>query len=367
EASTNGGQTWNTVWSRTGQQQNSRAQAWINNVVDISSYSTSSTSFRFRYDGIVGTSTMEVAVDTFRIAPSTSSTLTADANRTSGSTCDIFTFVDRTAPASVSRKWKISTSNYVLKGGTNLSDSVLQVQFIQNGAYSVSLDTVTTICGNTVAGPGSSTKIIAIAAPSGLAGTWTGAQDTDWNNGCNWADGLVPPSQSNIVISSNSPFYPTLNQDFSANQLQILSGATLFIQTGFTLSVSGNTSLLGSVLGQGTLKLNGNNDQSLSAGYLPTTIIGEDTTSANQNLILSGSQYGLVMDFARRSTLQSVDVKVNNIVTPITIALRNASNVTVYSTSFTPNGTNGFQTVNLNWSVPAGNAYKLVMITPASG
>ena len=367
EASTNGGQTWNTVWTRTGQQQATRATAWTNNTVDIASYATSSTSFRFRYDGIVGTSTMEVAVDTFRLSPSTSTTLAADAARTAGSTCDIFTFVDRTAPASVSRKWRISPPNFSLYGGTTLTDSILRVTFTNSGAYVVSLDTVVTVCGNTQVGPGTSTKIISIAAPAGAAGLWTGAQDADWNNGCNWADGIAPGSGVVVTIPANMPNYPSVAGNVNVNDLSIASGASMDISTGNTVTVLGNINVGGIVSGNGTIKVAGSNDQSITAGYMPSTTFGLDTASANQNLILSGSQYGLVMDFARRSTLQSVDVKVSNIVTPVTVALRNSSNVTLYSTSVTPNGTNGFQTVNLNWSVPAGNGYKLVMITPSSG
>jgi hypothetical protein len=367
EASTNGGQTWNTVWTRTGQVQTSRAQAWTNNTVDVASYATSSTSFRFRYDGIVGTSTMEVAVDTFRLAPSTSTTLASDANRTAGSTCDIFTFVDRTAPASISRRWKISPPNFSLYGGTTLTDSVLRVTFTNSGAYVVSLDTVTTVCGNTQVGPGTSTKIISIAAPSGAAGQWTGAQDADWNNGCNWADGNVPGSGIVVTIPANMPNYPSVSGNVTVNDLSIASGANMDINSANTVTVFGNINVSGSVSGNGNIKVAGSGNQNITAGYMPSTVIGKDTASQNQSLILSGSQYGLVMDFARAATLQSVDVNVNNTTTPITIALRNASNVTVQSTTFTPNGTNGFQTVNLNWLVPAGTAYKLVMITPASG
>jgi hypothetical protein len=367
EASTNGGQTWNTVWSRTGQQQATRATAWTNNTVDVASYATSSTSFRFRYDGIVGTSTMEVAVDTFRLSPSTTTTLTADASRTAGSTCDIFTFVDRTAPASVSRRWKISPPNFSLYGGTTLTDSVLRVTFTNSGAYVVSLDTVTTVCGNTQVGPGTSTKIISIAAPAGAAGQWTGAQDADWNNGCNWADGIAPGSGVVITIPANMPNYPTVSGNVTVNDLSIASGATMEIASGNTVTVQGNINVSGFVNGSGTIKVAGANDQSITAGYMPSTTIGKDTASANQSLLLTGSQYGLVMDFARQANLQSVDVNVNNTTTPITIVLRNSSNVTVRSTTFTPSGNFGFQTVNLNWTVPAGTGYKLVMITPASG
>jgi len=367
EASTNGGQTWNTVWSRSGQQQTARTQSWSNNVVDVAQYATSSTSFRFRYDGIVGTSTMEVAVDTFRIAPSTTTTLVADASATAGSTCNIFTFVDRTTPASLTRKWKISPPNFNLYGGTTLNDSILRVTFTNSGAYVVSLDTVTTICGNTQVGPGTSTKIISIAAPSGVAGLWTGAQDADWNNGCNWADGSAPGSGVVVTIPANMPNYPTVSGNVTVNDLSISAGANLTISNGNIVTVLGNINVGGLVSGNGSIKVAGNNNQSITAGYMPLTTIGKDTASQNQSLILSGSQYGLVMDFARQAKLQSVDIKVNNTVSPATIVLRNSSNVTLFSTSVTPNGTNSFQTVNLNWTVPAGNGYKLVFITPVSG
>jgi parallel beta-helix repeat protein len=367
EASTNGGQTWNTVWSKVGQQQTSRAAAWTLNTVDIASYATSSTSFRFRYDGIIGTSTMEVAVDTFCLAPSTTTTLAADAAKTAGSTCDIFTFVDRTAPASVFRKWKISPPNFSLYGGTTLYDSILKVTFTNSGAYVISLDTVTTVCGSTQVGPGTSTKIISIAAPAGAAGVWTGAQDADWNNGCNWADGLVPSTGNVIAIPANMPNYPSISGNVSVNDLSISSGANLNISSGQTITVLGNINISGLVTGNGNIKVAGSGNQSITAGYMPSTTFGKDTSTANQNQILSASQYGLVLDFARQAILQSVDVKINNSTSVATIVLRNSSNVTLFSTTVTPSGTNGFQTVNLNWTVPAGTGYKLVMVTPISG
>ena len=50
--------------------------------------------------------------------------------------------------------------------------------------------------------------------PSGGSGstwTWTGCQDTDWFNACNWDRGSVPTSTSNVIIPGGTPREPTIS------------------------------------------------------------------------------------------------------------------------------------------------------------
>ena len=67
EVSTNGGTTWTTLWSLTGQQQTSSNDPWLQAVVNTAAYGGQA-SVRFRFRGVTGTSfTGDIGLDDFLV------------------------------------------------------------------------------------------------------------------------------------------------------------------------------------------------------------------------------------------------------------------------------------------------------------
>lgn len=67
EVSTNGGTTWTSIWSRTGQQQTSSADPWLQAVVNTAAYGGNA-NVKFRFRGVTGTSfTGDIGLDDFLV------------------------------------------------------------------------------------------------------------------------------------------------------------------------------------------------------------------------------------------------------------------------------------------------------------
>ncbi|MGH1339319.1 MAG: right-handed parallel beta-helix repeat-containing protein, partial [Aureispira sp.] len=67
EVSTNNGSTWTTIWSRTGQQQTSSNDPWLQAVVNTAAYGGNA-SVKFRFRGVTGTSfTGDIGLDDFLV------------------------------------------------------------------------------------------------------------------------------------------------------------------------------------------------------------------------------------------------------------------------------------------------------------
>ncbi len=81
---------------------------------------------------------------------------------------------------------------------------------------------------------------------------WTGTTSTDWNTDNNWNKGSVPTSSDEIYITSDPSNQPhvTLPAGTPAecSNLNILSGATLTVDAGKALTVSGDTDNEGTIL-----------------------------------------------------------------------------------------------------------------------
>ena len=95
---------------------------------------------------------------------------------------------------------------------------------------------------NTITGPVWSF----ITAP---VNTWTGATNTDWNVTSNWSGSVIPTSGVNVVINSSAGNQPVISGTPAAlcNGLTIGSGASLIINEGQALTVSGNLNNAGAL------------------------------------------------------------------------------------------------------------------------
>jgi hypothetical protein len=73
--------------------------------------------------------------------------------------------------------------------------------------------------------------------------SWTGGSDTSWTNTANWTNGVVPSStlESDVQVSTNNPIISG-STSATVSNLEVDSGASLTINAGGSLIVSGTSS-----------------------------------------------------------------------------------------------------------------------------
>jgi hypothetical protein len=105
-------------------------------------------------------------------------------------------------------------------------------------------------------------------APGAVKGTlcvWEGLCNTDWNDPCNWKNNHVPGSNDRVYIPSDTYYNPQLNGNAQIGELTINGqGETAQLHlNGNTLSVSGDYNCIDGLVTNGTIELNGGEDQNL--------------------------------------------------------------------------------------------------------
>ena len=96
----------------------------------------------------------------------------------------------------------------------------------------------------------SSTGILTVGA-SFTAGTWLGGISEDWSTATNWHGASVPGAATDVIIPDFAAFKPTISGMATpalCNNLTINQGATLSLDPGQALTVSGNLTNNGSLL-----------------------------------------------------------------------------------------------------------------------
>lgn len=74
--------------------------------------------------------------------------------------------------------------------------------------------------------------------PPVFVSTWTGINSSDWNDPLNWADGMVPGMNHEVVIMPG-PFQPVISFDVMIKKLAIMEGAAVITAPGAFLIISG--------------------------------------------------------------------------------------------------------------------------------
>lgn len=81
---------------------------------------------------------------------------------------------------------------------------------------------------------------------------WKGTTSNDWSVGSNWAKGTAPTSTGNVRISASAPNQPHITALAATpavcNNIEIEAGATLTINAGKALTVSGNVENEGALI-----------------------------------------------------------------------------------------------------------------------
>lgn len=72
---------------------------------------------------------------------------------------------------------------------------------------------------------------------SQASNTWTGVVNSAWENPQNWSAGMVPSAQSLVVVPSGRPNNPVVNSNVTVKALQVNTGATITVVTGFKITV----------------------------------------------------------------------------------------------------------------------------------
>jgi hypothetical protein len=71
--------------------------------------------------------------------------------------------------------------------------------------------------------------------------TWVGSVSTAWENGTNWSCGIVPDSNTDVIISIGSPNDPIINSNVTVKSVTANTGANLTVNPGFRLDITGSS------------------------------------------------------------------------------------------------------------------------------
>lgn len=115
-----------------------------------------------------------------------------------------------------------------IPGATSSTYSIVGVTPADVADYDV---VITGSCGTVT----SSVAGLIISQP----GSWTGAQNSDWNNAANWC-GTIPTSTTDVLIPATAANMPVLSNVGFARNIVIENGATVTVNTGGTLNLFGN-------------------------------------------------------------------------------------------------------------------------------
>lgn len=69
--------------------------------------------------------------------------------------------------------------------------------------------------------------------------TWTGQSDTSWENPANWNCHATPDANTDVLVNTGSPKYPTVSSNANCRSLNLAPGAAVNIKSGFSLQITG--------------------------------------------------------------------------------------------------------------------------------
>lgn len=113
--------------------------------------------------------------------------------------------------------------------------------------------------------------------------TWVGTTSTDWGTSTNWSPAGVPTTGDNITLGSGSGNQPVLDANRSIANITI-TARTLDLN-GYTLTVTGTTTLTGGTINNGLISFS--NTTTTFGG----TTFGAKVTAAVSNISFNGSKF----------------------------------------------------------------------------
>jgi len=178
--------------------------------------------------------------------------------------------------------------------------------------------------------------------------TWTGAANSSWTNPANWDNGV--PDHLYTTLIANVSNVPLIISNQSVKTITILSGATLDIAVGNTLSVRDSATNDGTVTGAGTVSLSGTASQPLRGNGTYHHL-----TLNNSNGAVVSSAGGTMVNITGRYTPTSGTLTTNN---NVTLKSNASGTATVMAGSVSGGYLNG--QVNIERYIPARRAWRLI-------
>jgi len=134
------------------------------------------------------------------------------------------------------------------------------------------------------------TGILNVASGACLAGTWTGATNTDWNTSSNWCGNVLPSSSTNVIIP-NVTNKPTITAAAVCNDITISAGSSLTISGTNTLTISGNFTNNGTFTANNTtVTFDGSTSQSIAGtSFDNLTVSGAGTKTFAASTTISNT------------------------------------------------------------------------------
>jgi hypothetical protein len=153
----------------------------------------------------------------------------------------------------------------------------------------------------------STAKVITIIpAASWIGGTSPG----NWNDGSNWCGGVVPTIDTDVVIPAGILFNPIVNAAALCRNLTISSSASLTVNSGQQINISGNLTNNGTVTVAGIMNFNGTTAQSIGGSGFGSyvRIIVNNTSGATPAFTIPSNG----LNIATTLTLTSGKVNLSN-------------------------------------------------------
>jgi hypothetical protein len=228
-------------------------------------------------------------------------------------------FTDLSSNSPTSWSWSFNPSTIMYAGGTNASSQNPQVQFLNNGAYTVALT------ATNAAGSNTNTRTDYIHV--GQQGLWIGgavANPMDWNTNLNWENHEVPLSTTNVSITPIAVNWPlkigNLVIGTDCNQLDMFSYSELIVIGDLTIQ-SGKT-FNADPTGATIIRVDGNwtNNGTFSPGLSTVEFVGSTdkianspSSSSNNNLTtVYSSQYTIFSNYFDISASGGFDISVGS-------------------------------------------------------
>lgn len=147
--------------------------------------------------------------------------------------------------------------------------------------------------------------------------TWTGATNSSWTNAGNWAGGVVPPSQAEVVIATTGS-NPVLTSNVSVSGLFMNAGTKISLGTG-TLTINGPITGSATIIGSltGNIVINGMSGShsfaNMNVGTLNFDQTSASTRSVNSFTVNTGAslKLGTAMEVYGDITLNSASMDFN--------------------------------------------------------
>ena len=124
--------------------------------------------------------------------------------------------------------------------------------------------------------------------------TWSGANNTDWSDNANWANGTAPSATTDVVIVPSAVNQPVITGARTVGDLTMADNATITIDASGSLDVAGNVDLgvNSGIQGDGSVALTGSNSGSTitinGSSSIENLVIESDYTLSSGILNITG-------------------------------------------------------------------------------